>query len=159
MKKLIIFLIIIVVLWAGFFWVIAFNKNLSPQQVVLEQDVLAPDEEGSRFTVIAEGLETPWSIVFLPDKSILVTERPGRVRLIDTSDNLQQEPIITINNVTEIGEGGLLGITLHPDFITNGYVYLYYTYSGNGNDTLNRVVRMTYQNGQLGNEQTIINNI
>src|SRR3989344_4930787 len=67
-------------------------------------------------TIIAEGLDTPWAIAFLPDKSMLVTERKGTVRLVDKSGNLQPEPVAIITNSKEIGEGGLLGITLHPKF-------------------------------------------
>jgi len=90
---------------------------------------------------------------------MLVTERHGKVRLIDSNDNLQSEPVAILNSVKEIGEGGLLGITIHPNFATNHYVYLYYTYSENNGNVLNRVVRMTYQDEQLKNEQIIIDRI
>lgn len=109
-------------------------------------------------TVIAEGLDTPWSIVFLPNKNMLVTERPGRVRLI-RENTLVPQPVATLSHVYEIGEGGLLGIALHPDFNNNHYVYLYYTYSASGDNTLNRVVRMTYKDGILNNEEIIIDAI
>jgi aldose sugar dehydrogenase len=110
-------------------------------------------------SVVAQGLDTPWGIAFLPDSSMLVTERAGRVRLIDKSGNLQSQPVATLPNVKEIGEGGLLGITLHPDFVKNNYVYLYYTYGEAGNNTMNKVVRMTYQNGGLTDEQVIVDQI
>lgn len=113
----------------------------------------------SQTTVIAQNLDTPWAIAFLPDNSMLITERAGRVRLIDSSGKLQLEPVAILAKVKEIGEGGLLGLTLHPEFSTNHYVYLYYTYQGSGDNTLNRVVRMVYQNNQLSNEQIIVDNI
>jgi glucose/arabinose dehydrogenase len=90
---------------------------------------------------------------------MLVTERPGRVRFVDAAGTLDPKPVATINGVSEIGEGGLLGIALHPDFSTNNYLYLYYTYSNSGNDTLNRVVRMTYMNKSLSDEKIIVDAI
>jgi glucose/arabinose dehydrogenase len=90
---------------------------------------------------------------------MLITERPGRVRLIDTAGQLQPDPVATIQNARGVGEGGLLGIELHPDFAENNYVYLYYTFSSSGTGTMNRVVRMTYTNNQLTNEQTIVDSI
>jgi glucose/arabinose dehydrogenase len=75
---------------------------------------------------VATGLEVPWDIAFLPDGSAFVTERPGRVRFLDASGNLQVEPVARIPVSTQ-GEGGLLGIALDPQFAANGDVYLYFT--------------------------------
>lgn len=110
-------------------------------------------------TVIAENLDTPWALAFLPDNSILLTERPGRVRFIDANGTLDPSPVATIQNATEIGEGGLMGIAIHPNFSLNNYVYFYYTYSSNGDNTLNRVVRMTYKNKVLSSEKIIVDRI
>lgn len=109
--------------------------------------------------VLAEELDTPWAIAFLPTGEMLVTERYGAVRLISSDGRLQEEPVAEIASVDEIGEGGLLGITIHPNFETNHYVYLYYTYSGSGNNTLNRVARYTFENNKLVNERVIMNGI
>lgn len=109
-------------------------------------------------TVIAENLDTPWALDFLPDNNILVTERPGTVRLVD-SNGLQETPVATLNSVREISEGGLLGIAIHPNFSINNYVYLYYTYAGDENQTRNRVVRMIYQDNKLDNEEIIVDAI
>ena len=110
-------------------------------------------------SIIAEGLDTPWAIAFLPDGAMLVTERPGRVRYIDKDGKLASEPVAVLSQVEEIGEGGLLGIALHYNFSANKYVYFYYTFSGKGQDTLNRVVRMKYQNNKLIGEEIIVDNI
>ena len=67
-------------------------------------------------TLIAQGLDTPWGITFLPDGSMLVTERKGTVRLVSAEGELQSNPVATLSSVKEIGEGGLLGIVLHPSF-------------------------------------------
>jgi len=110
-------------------------------------------------SVIASGLDTPWAIVFLPDDSILVTERKGSVRKISAEGVLEETPVAQLVNVREIGEGGLQGITLHPDFPLNGFIYLYYTYSEKGENTLNRVVRMTFADNKLSDENIIIDAI
>ncbi len=115
--------------------------------------------DSNTVTVIAENLDTPWGLALLPDTSILITERSGSVRLIDTNGELNSQPIAHITKAKEIGEGGLLGITLHPDFDTNHYVYFYYTYSQTGDDTLNRVSRMKYEKKKLSDEKIIVDAI
>jgi glucose/arabinose dehydrogenase len=108
-----------------------------------------------RLSVIAENLEVPWALAFLPDNSILVTERAGRVRIVDKDGNLSPNPVAKIEDVKQIGEGGLHGITLHPDFTNNHFVYVYYTYGQNIIGTQNRVVRFRYDQSTLI-EKTII---
>lgn len=111
------------------------------------------------FSVIAENLEIPWALVFLPDKSILFTERPGRVRLIDKEGQLRSSPVAEIKDVRAIGEGGLLGIAIHPNFLINQFVYLYYTYSEVGDQTLNRVVRFKFDGETLIDRTVIVDAI
>jgi glucose/arabinose dehydrogenase len=110
-------------------------------------------------TTVAENLDTPWAIAVLPDGRILVTERFGRVTIIDPKGNMDPTIALTLSSVREIGEGGLLGIALHPEFASNRYVYLYYTFSSIGSDTLNRVVRMELNGTTLENETTILDRI
>jgi glucose/arabinose dehydrogenase len=109
-----------------------------------------------RVSVIATNLDTPWAIAFLPDKSLLVTERPGRLQHIT---NKGIELVANIQDVKEVGEGGLLGITLHPKFQENNYIYLYLTYRLEKDSTLNKVVRYKYLDNKLSDEKTIIDNI
>ena len=110
-------------------------------------------------SIVSQNLDTPWSIAFLPDKSFLVTERKGDVWLIDPNKNSSPSLIAKIENAKEIGEGGLLGIVLHPNFTTNSFVYLYYTYTQNGENTLNRVVRMVFKDKKLTDEKVIVDKI
>jgi len=116
----------------------------------------ATREEGE-VTVVAENLEIPWAIAFLPNKDLLVTERPGRVRRVSQDGEITT--VAEIDEVEHIGEGGLLGITLHPDFTENKYIYVYYTYESTGNQTLNRVVRYSFENNTLSERQVIIDEI
>ena len=106
-------------------------------------------------TTVAENLEVPWALAFLPDKSILFTERAGRVRLIDKDGQLNPNPIAQIEDVKQIGEGGLHGIALHPNFLNNHFVYVYYTYGQNIIGTQNRVARFRYDQSTF-KEKTII---
>ncbi|RUR72458.1 PQQ-dependent sugar dehydrogenase [Chlorogloeopsis fritschii PCC 9212] len=91
-----------------------------------------------RVEEVVTGLEVPWGIAFLPGGDMLVTERPGRVRLV-RNGKLQQAPVNTVK-VTDSGEGGLLGIAAHPNFANNRFFYLYYTVDKNGSP-VNRVER------------------
>jgi glucose/arabinose dehydrogenase len=79
--------------------------------------------------VVATGLEVPWDITFLPDGRALVTERAGRVRLVDAQGRLQEQPAATVDTEA-LGEGGLMGIDLDPDFARGQpFAYLYVTTS------------------------------
>ena len=75
---------------------------------------------------MATGLEVPWEIAFLPDGRALVTERPGRVRLLSADLELQDEPAAELD-VNAVGEGGLLGLAVDPQFRRNRFVYVYRT--------------------------------
>ena len=78
---------------------------------------------------VAEGLQNPWSIAFLPNGDMLVTERPGRLRAI-RNGQLAEEPISGVPAVYARGQGGLLDVQLHPNFAQNQLVYLSYSKLG-----------------------------
>ncbi|MFQ3584912.1 MAG: PQQ-dependent sugar dehydrogenase [Cyanobacteriota bacterium] len=86
----------------------------------------ARTEQPFRVTALANGLEHPWGMAFLPDGSILVTERPGRLRLV-TSNGLDPQPIAGVPEVVARGQGGLLDVVLHPEYDENGWIYLAYS--------------------------------
>jgi glucose/arabinose dehydrogenase len=75
---------------------------------------------------IATGLVSPWSIAFLPDGKILVTEKPGRLRVIEHG-KLLVAPVSGVPMLEELGQGGLLDVVLHPNYLKNGWLYLSYT--------------------------------
>jgi glucose/arabinose dehydrogenase len=81
-----------------------------------------------RVSVVTKGLSHPWSIVWLPNGDMLVTERAGRLRII-RNGVLDPEPIAGVPKVQAGGTSGLLDIALHPKFATNGLVYLSYNVS------------------------------
>lgn len=80
---------------------------------------------------IAKGLEHPWSLAFLPDGRMLVTERPGRLRLVSSGGNLS-EPLSGIPQVYARGQGGLLDVALSPAFAADRLVYFSYAEAGEG---------------------------
>jgi glucose/arabinose dehydrogenase len=83
-----------------------------------------------RVTTVTEGLEHPWSLAFLPDRRLLVSERPGRLRLVDAQGRLDPEPVRGLPEIAAVGQGGLLDIALHPRFQDNGWIYLSYVAKG-----------------------------
>ncbi len=105
---------------------------------------------------VVNGLEVPWGILFISETEMLVTERPGRIRLVK---NGQLATIATVN-VASQGEGGLLGIAAHPDFESNRLFYIYYTTQENGS-LVNRVERwqLSENNRSAEPERIIVNNI
>ena len=107
--------------------------------------------------IIAENLEIPWSIAFLPDGNFLFTERPGNLNLFNLKT--KEKTLIAKIDVALPGEGGLHGIEIDPEFITNNYVYIYYTYSGTGNNSLNRVERYKFTNNSLSDANILIDAI
>ena len=85
------------------------------------------DHDRVRGEVVADHLDTPWELAFAPDGRLFFTQRPGVVSVIENGNN---KVWLELDSVAlEVGESGLLGITLHPDFSQNGYVYMGYTYA------------------------------
>lgn len=113
-------------------------------------------QESPRTEVIATGLEVPWALAFLPDKSVLVTERKGTVRVIDQNGDIKT---IAKIDVKQTGESGLHGVAIHPNFEKNQFVYLYYTYGVSENQTLNKVARLRFADDRLTDETTIVDQI
>ena len=104
-------------------------------------------------STVATGLRVPWDIAFLPGGGALITERPGRVRLLSAQGALRPAPVATIPVVTG-GENGLLGLTLDPDFARDGFVYVFLTTPGG-----NVVRRYRYSQGRLTGARTIVRGI
>ena len=89
------------------------------------------DEESFRVVRIAEGLEQPWCVSFLPDGRMLVTEKPGRLRVI-ADQKLVAAPVEGMPRVTVHGQGGFFDAIPHPQFEKNQLVYLSYAARGEG---------------------------
>jgi glucose/arabinose dehydrogenase len=107
-----------------------------------------------RVVTVAEGLEHPWSIAFLPDGDILVTERPGRLRII-RDGRLLPAPVEGVPPVFAVGQGGLLDVVPHPDFADNGLVYISYSKPLGGQESTTAVIRGRLENDRLTNVEEI----
>ena len=84
---------------------------------------------GVQVVTLAEGLANPWSLAFLPDGGILVTERSGQLRVV-RDGRLDPEPVSGVPESVYAGQGGLLEVSLHPDYAENGQLYLTYAKAG-----------------------------
>lgn len=153
MKKLIIVGLFVMVVGGYIFsqkiMTFFFRPTLLQEKIgVIKNEIKPLDLE-----VVAQDLKIPWDIVFLPDGDMLVTERPGNLIKIG-----QERVTNLISNVSHAGEGGLLGITLHPDFNQNGFLYLYLT-TKVGEGLINRVERYRFVDDKLFDKKIIIDNI
>jgi len=106
---------------------------------------------------VARGLEVPWALAFAPDGRLFLTERPGRIRVVQDGV-LLPEPAATLE-VAHVVEAGLMGLALDPDFASNHYLYVYYTYSDNGGRLWNRVERFIEEGNRLKEPKVIIDGI
>lgn len=124
---------------------------LPPSQIFSTRD-------GVRFQVetVLTGLEIPWSLAFAPDGRLFVTERPGRVRIVDMS-TFTSEVALTLNVYAQ-GEAGLLGLALDPAFAQNSFVYLYYS-TPSGGGAVNRIERYREVGGRLGERAVLLDGI
>jgi aldose sugar dehydrogenase len=97
---------------------------------VLAQEIRS-QEHAFRVVKLVEGLDHPWSVAFLPDGRMLVTERPGRLRVV-SQNKLDPQPVAGVPEVVASGQGGLFDVVLHPRFAENSLVYLSYAGRGAG---------------------------
>ncbi len=104
--------------------------------------------------IVAQNLSVPWEIGFLPNGDFLVTERSGKLLEIGAETKLIKE----IEGVKHIGEGGLLGLALHPHFSTNHFIYLYST-TQNSQGLANRVERYQLLGNSLSDRKVILEGI
>jgi aldose sugar dehydrogenase len=107
-------------------FLIASIISLFVAPALAQTDIVKSDKAIFRIETVAAGLENPWSLAFLPDGRMLVTERPGRLRILDKSGKLSP-PIDGTPTVAAIGQGGLLDVVLAPDFTQSRTIYLSFT--------------------------------
>ena len=104
---------------------------LAAPAVVRAQEVIRSARATYRLTTLSRDLEQPWSIAFLPDGRLLITERPGRLRVF-AGGRLEKQPLAGVPKVFARGQAGLLDVCLHPDFARNRALYLSYVAEGPG---------------------------
>lgn len=109
-----------------------------------------------RVEEVARNLEVPWALAFAPDGRMFFTERPGRIRVLRPG----QAPRVhaDLKQVTQRGEGGLMGLALHPRFPREPYLYVMYTAAA-GRRAVNRISRFTDTQGGLKDEKILLDGI
>lgn len=106
-------------------------------------------------TEVAGGLEHPWGMTFLPDGRILVTERPGRLRIVSADGSLRDEPVAGVPEVLARGQGGLLDVVADPDFAENRLVWLTFAEPGEGGTAGTALGRGRLEGGRLADFRTV----
>jgi len=116
--------------------------------------------DGTRFAVetVVTNLEIPWSLAFAPDGRLFITERPGRVRIVENG-SLAPSPALVLDDVYAQAEAGLLGLALHPAFADNHLVYLVYTARRPDGVIVNRLVRYREAGGVLAQPAVMLDDI
>jgi len=136
----------------GFFAAL-FACLLAAGAYAADGQVIRTDEHALRVRIIVQGLEHPWGLAFLPDGRMLVTERPGRLRIV-REGKLDPRPIAGLPEIAAVGQGGLLDVAPHPRHAENGWIYL--SYAARGTDGVGtEVLRGRLKDDQLSEVQVI----
>jgi aldose sugar dehydrogenase len=117
----------------------------------------APGDAIIKDSVIVQGLNFPWEILWGPDNFIWMTERGGKISRVNPVTGTVTN-VFTITEVATNGEGGLLGMVLHPNFSATPHVFVVYNYN-NGPNYREKIVRFSYNGTTLTNPTTILDNI
>jgi glucose/arabinose dehydrogenase len=154
MRRTLFVILVIVLVGVGAWFVIHYRFRsvwFTPTESSVEEGMpVAPSED---IAVVAQDLTVPWEIAFLPSGQMLVTERSGTLLKIG-ADSVK----IEIAGVEHRGEGGLLGLAVHPRFAENQWLYLYLT-TRTGEGLQNRVERYRLTGSRLRDKTVILNNI
>ncbi|MGE0253102.1 MAG: PQQ-dependent sugar dehydrogenase [Alphaproteobacteria bacterium] len=118
------------------------------------QDAVRSARATFRAVRVADRLAHPWSLAFLPDGTMLVTERPGRLRLLSPDGEAASGAVGGVPDVVASGQGGLLDVCLHPDFATNRTIYLSYAAAVPGGANT-RVVRAVLDGDRLARVEVL----
>jgi len=124
------------------------------QSSLAKGDTIKAEAGPVKVEAVAKGLEFPWGLAFLPDGRMLVTERPGRLRIVEKNGSLS-EPIKGVPEVFAHGQGGLLGVTLDPKFASNKLIYFAFSEPGDGDLAGTAVARAKLDDDSLDNVEVI----
>ena len=130
-------------------WMLATLSLLVAVTVAFAQaPVVRSADHDFRVVTVADGLVNPWSIAFLPDGDILISERPGRLRIV-RHGQLLADPVAGVPEVFAQGQGGLLDVVPHPDFVSNQMLYLSFSKPLPEGESTTAVVRGRFENDRL----------
>ncbi|PSB61702.1 hypothetical protein C7B79_20975 [Chroococcidiopsis cubana CCALA 043] len=129
------------------------SPNLSSSNLNVSDSGNVAVAQGIQKTTVAEGLDHPWSLAWLPDGAMLITERSGQLRIM-RDGKLDPTPIAGVPEVLTGGQAGLMEISVHPRFAENRLVYLTYSH-GTEQANRTRLARATFDGKSLSNLQII----
>ena len=139
----------------------AMTAGCGSQTDAAPQGPVGSEQATFELVTVAAGLEHPWGMAFLPNGDMLITERPGRLRLLRAgalepprAGAHDPESIAGVPEVYASGQGGLLDVALDPDFASNRVIYLSYAAEGDGGNST-RVARATLGDGRLEDLEVI----
>ena len=119
-----------------------------------QSKIFQSEKHAFRVVTLVEGLANPWSLAFLPDGRMLVTERRGRLRVVSKDFKLDPKPVEGVPRVAAVGQGGLFDVVLHPKFAENGWIYLAYNGPGDaGHGT--ELMRAKFEGHRLTQQQVL----
>ncbi len=140
---------------AGFLAGLAPGLSVAPAAgAAAQEDVMRSVHHDYRVVTVVDGLVNPWSMAFLPGGDMLVTERPGRLRIV-RDGALLPDPVPGVPDVVAVGQGGMMEVAVHPDFASNRLVYISYSKRiGDGPEpdrpqATTAVVRGTFENDRF----------
>jgi aldose sugar dehydrogenase len=116
-------------IWAMVAYLRTQTANLKEKPVYVpdpDGQVITSEKQTFKMEIVARNLETPWGLAFLPDGRLLITERPGRLRIVKDG-KLLPDPVKGTPKVWEKQDGGLLDVEVHPQYASNGWIYLSYS--------------------------------
>lgn len=159
MWKMVILTLALVVFAIILTWYKGSSKSETSSSSNTPSPISSVIPQAGKIEVFVKNLDVPWALTFLPDDgSILITQRGGEVLLLDREGGTNPKEIAKID-VRQNGESGLHGLAIHPKYPEKPFIYLYYTYSSNGNIALNRVSRFNFDGESLKDEQVIVDKI
>jgi len=117
--------------------------------------VVPSQKHAFKLETVVEGVTAPWGLDFLPDGRMLITEKGGALRVADAKGVLMPEPVQGVPTVTAKGQGGLLDVAVHPDYASNGWIYLSYSDPGANDSAMTAVIRAKLQGNALVETQQL----
>jgi aldose sugar dehydrogenase len=138
-------------------WMVVISIAACGQSKNARDNKEPPGAVAIKGSVLVKGLSYPWEILWGPDEHIWMTERGGKISRVNPATGAVI-PVHTIAEVSSRGEGGLLGMVLHPQFSSKPYVYVGYNYY-KGSDYSEKIVRFTYNGSTLVSPLTLLDNI
>ncbi len=150
----IIVIVVAVTLWWNFFAKRVDVPTFSPKSILTQENA----DEAPAFVSIVKNMDILWALDFLPEGLLIFTERAGKVFTFNPVEDTVPKMLAEFSDVVSVGEGGLLGIAVHPRFAENNFIYLYHTYRKDGG-LFNRVIRVKKSGDTLVEKKIIVDAI